>query len=250
MTLLAAALDAASAGWAVFPCHATGPRAKAPHTEHGHLDASRDAEVIRHWWTTWPDAMVGAAVPDALVVLDVDPRNGGSVAALEALAGPVPPTLTAWSGRDDGGCHLYFHRPNGPLTSTRLPKGIDLKANGYVILPPSIHPASGKPYTWEIREVAPLSPGLCALLRQLPAPRHYEGSKRSGSTAPLIRLVAGLRDGERNRGLFWAACRAAEGGHLGEIETDLINASMSTGLSEREARITIASAARTAGSSR
>jgi hypothetical protein len=80
-------------------------------------------------------------VPAGCIVLDPDPRKGGTVAALEeANGGPLPKTLTTWTGRNDGGCHLYFIRPAGRLTSTRLPKGVDLKANGYVIVPRAFIP--------------------------------------------------------------------------------------------------------------
>jgi len=101
---------------------------------------------IRDWWRRWPDALIGAVIPPLLMVLDIDPRNGGSLAGLESIVGPLPATFTAWSGRNDGGRHLYFFRPQRqPLVSTRLPNGIDLKTNGYMIMPPSLHPATGQP---------------------------------------------------------------------------------------------------------
>lgn len=52
--------------------------------------------------------MIGAPVPEALLVIDVDPRNGGKLAELQLLTGRLPTTLTVWSGRNDGGRHLYF----------------------------------------------------------------------------------------------------------------------------------------------
>jgi hypothetical protein len=144
------ALELAGCAWEVFPCweynYKVDPKtgepegAKAPRTAHGHLDATMDPDVIKAWWQRWPDAMIGAAVPALLLVIDIDPRNGGSLQALTKLVGALPETLTAWSGRNDGGCHLYFLRPPGPLTSTKMPAGIDLKVNGYMIMPPSIHP--------------------------------------------------------------------------------------------------------------
>jgi hypothetical protein len=102
--------------------------------------------------------MTGAPVPESLIVADFDPRkNPDCVAQIETLMGePLTETLTAWSGRNDGGRHLYYLRPAGPLTSTRLPKGIDLKVNGYCIVPPSIHPATGQPYRWDVREPPPV----------------------------------------------------------------------------------------------
>jgi hypothetical protein len=238
---VAAALDAALKGWRVLPC---SPSTKAPLLAHGHLEATTDAETICAWWRRWPAAMLGAVVPDPYVVLDIDPRNRGSMEALEEAAGPLPQTLICWSGRGDGGRHFYFLRPPGSLTSSRLPKGIDLKVNGYCIIPPSLHPATGEPYRWELHDVARMTPRLRELLRPTLALKYKAfGGSRGG--APLVRLVASVNEGERNSALFWAACRAAEQGILSTIEADLMAAAVSRGLPEPEARRVIASALRT-----
>jgi Bifunctional DNA primase/polymerase, N-terminal len=240
--MLNAALDLASQGWALFPCHWSGPRAKSPLTVHGHLDASRDPEVIRAWWTRWPKAMIGAPVPESLAVIDGDPRNGGKAAVLER-GGPLPPTLTVWSGRGDGGRHLYFRRPAGPLTSTRLPAGFDLKVAGYLIMPPSIHPVSGQPYRWEHRPVASMPPHLRELLRPPPPPKRTR-PRKPGTGEHLVRFVDGLQEGNRNRGLFWAARCAVEGGVLDDLGESLVSAAVRCGLPEVEARRTVGSARR------
>jgi hypothetical protein len=237
-----AALELASKGWAVFPCQWRGDKAKSPLLPHGHLEASRDEALITEWWARWPLAMIGAPVPESLLVLDIDPRNGGALSTLQEACGPLPDTLTVWSGRGDGGRHLYFRRPAGELTATRLPEGIDLKARGYCILPPSIHPASGQPYTWEAREPAVLPRALRELILK-PRRVHVGGpTGLTGRAEPLLRLVAGLKDGERNRGLYWAACRAVEDGILADVEAALVAAAVGTGLDEREARRTVQSA--------
>jgi hypothetical protein len=239
----AAALDLARAKWSVFPCFEHGPRAKSPRTEHGHLDATRDEAQIREWWTRWPQAMIGAPVPDTLLVIDVDPRNGGSVDALEAIVGPLPDTLTAWSGRGDGGRHFYFLRPWGTFSSVHLPAGIDLKVNGYCILPPSLHPATGQPYRWDVHEAASVPLPLLAMLRP-PAPVRAPNRPTEANGEPLVRFVAALGDGNRNRGLYWAACTALDEGTYDAIRDDLVRAAVGVGLTEREARRTVESAAR------
>jgi hypothetical protein len=91
-TMLSAALDLAVHGWSVLPCHPSGPKAKAPLLEHGHLDATQDPGTITAWWTRWPDAMIGCPVPESLLVLDVDPRNGGSFELLQE----APLSVTIW----------------------------------------------------------------------------------------------------------------------------------------------------------
>ncbi len=247
-----AALELATAGWFVFPCHESdGSRslAKAPRTPHGHLDATRDPRIIDAWWIRWAIAMIGAPVPEALLVLDIDPRNGGSLETLEALTGPLPATLTTWSGRNDGGRHLYFRRPMALLTGALLPAGIDLKINGYCILPPSLHPATGQPYRWEKHDPALVPSRLRELLRPLPVRPQMTG-RRIPRGSCLVHFVERLEPGHRNSGLFWAACRAAEDGVLGQIEAELVLAAVSTGLHESEARRTVASASRTVGAVR
>jgi hypothetical protein len=240
-----AALALAAEAWEVFPCRPNGPQAKSPLTIHGHHDATTDPDKIKAWWRRWPNAMIGAVVPALLLVIDVDPRNGGDLEQLIALVGDLPQTLTVWSGRNDGGRHLYYQRPSGTLTSTRLPAGIDLKVRGYCIVPPSIHPATGLPYRWDDRPAVSLPHRLRELLRPTPPPVQTYRSSTTGSSAGLTRTVAGASESQRNKVLFWASCRAVENGLINRIADELVAAAVSNGLPELEARRTVASARRT-----
>jgi hypothetical protein len=145
-SLLKFALEYAKAGFAVFPCK---PKTKVPlgHlVPNGHLDASTDPKLIRHWWKMCPTANVGLVPPDGYAVIDVDPRDGG----LETLKKfKVKPTLKVISGGKDSGFHLYLKNAPHDLPGV-LGKGVQLKANGhgYVIAPPSIHPTGGE-YVWD-----------------------------------------------------------------------------------------------------
>ena len=87
------------------------------------------------------------------MVLDIDPRNGGTetLRNLEAELGPLPDTVTANTG--GGGRHLFFKHPRFAVRKDTAGKmfgsGVDLLSNGsIVIVPPSLH-ASGKRYRWE-----------------------------------------------------------------------------------------------------
>lgn len=168
---LTAALAYAARGWSVLPLHSPRPgvegavacscrRAtcesigKHPRTPHGLKDASDDANVIREWWSRWPDANVGVrtGASSGLLVLDIDPRDGGdhSLIALEHAHQPLPLTVRAETG--GGGAHLLFTHPGGAVKSRSGAivdaPGIDCKSDGgYVVAPPSLH-ASGARYRW------------------------------------------------------------------------------------------------------
>lgn len=246
---LRAALKLAAVGWRVLPCRAYDVddrrRAKAPLTRNGHLDATTDTAVIIGWWERWPDAIIGARVPDALAVIDIDPRNGGGLAELEKVGETtLPATLTVWSGRADAGRHLYFHRPAGRLTSTRLPAGIDLEVDGYLIMPPSLHPATGNPYVWDVRPTAEMPPGLIDLLTRKVSPPAAAVARATTSRRldALLGKVATATPGDRNKILYWAACRLQETGDLDAHRDVLAQAAAAAGLSTTETVRTISSA--------
>lgn len=248
MPTLNDALALARGGWHVLPL-----RGKVPATPHGVKDASADPAQLQRWWQR-PGANIGARVPRELLVLDVDPQNGGDFAALEAAAGcALPETMTVISGRGTGGHHRYYLHPGGQLTARRLPAGIDLKTStGYCVMPPSLHPATGNPYRWgEVITPAPLPPAVVSLLRRQLPPRPVQHAlqpngqnEHARKAAHLAQFVAGLQEGERNRGLFWAACRMAEDRHPEQSFQMLEDAAQRAGLHLSEARETIRSARR------
>ncbi|MGO4600084.1 bifunctional DNA primase/polymerase [Terrabacter sp. 2RAF25] len=239
MGLLTAAQALAANGWEVMPL-----QGKAPLTRHGCHDASSCHLQIEKWWRRWPSANIGGAVPRSLIVLDIDPRNGGDRGWDELVEGrPVPATLTTLSGRGDGGRHLYFHRPAGQLSRYGLPPGIDLKTNGHCVLPPSVHPVTGRPYAWQNGPIATLPSWLREVLRPLvpsrPAPRVIPSS---GSARHLVDFVASQAPGNRNAALYWASRRALDLGVLEQTVEDFVNAAVRAGEAEVAARRTVASA--------
>lgn len=261
-TLASAAIELARNGWEVFPLRRRG---KIPYAgSRGHLDASADPELTAERWEKFPGSNIGARVPESVVVIDLDPRNGAAE-HLDVLE-PIEPTLFAYSGRGDGGMHLYYRRPvfekSGelvPLCSSGLPDGIDVKTStGYVVMPPSIHPATDQPYRWGHHDndpwvVAPLPPHLIGLLTPMQtmhgmfpertSKRPRRAARRPTGGKGLLRFVEGLEEGNRNNGLYWATRTAADEGLLDEsFETQLFLAAASIGLSEPEITRTLESA--------
>src|SRR3954452_19024863 len=90
---------------------------KHPRTKRGVHAATAGRDVVASWWADWPTANVGVATGSAsgVVVIDVDPRNGGdeSLARLETELGALPATVEAKPG--GGGRHFYFRAPRKPL---------------------------------------------------------------------------------------------------------------------------------------
>ena len=115
---------------------------------------------IREWWSRWPDANVGlvTGMISGLCVVDVDHRNGGfeSLVELDHHGGRMPddnPVVITGSG----GLHHYF-RLEAPLAKAAPFDGIDVQADGaLVVAPPSLH-ASGRRYRWARPITSPWAP--------------------------------------------------------------------------------------------
>lgn len=225
------AREYAKRGWKILPLHgvvsgcctcratlACANPGKHPRTAHGLKDASTDGHQIDKWWNKWPEANVGIAtgILSALVVLDVDDKNGraGSrtLQALEAAYGELPATLTSTTG---SGRHLYFRHPGGIVSNSAslLGEGLDIRGDaGYVVAPPSIH-ANGRMYQWANpgTDIASLPDWLMGLLTE---PAHQQPTDE-----PLVPV------GQRNTSLTKVAGKLrGRGADRGEIEAELIEA--------------------------
>ncbi|WP_262702256.1 MULTISPECIES: bifunctional DNA primase/polymerase [Streptomyces] len=173
----------------------------------------------------------------------------------------IPRTVTVLT--PSGGRHLWLCGPPGlavPNSAGRLAPGIDIRGLGGYLVGPGSYASHG---SYRLAPGAPAwapAPVPSALLRLLTPPRpappsSYRPSYRAGPPFPeprpaalegLVRFVRASREGQRNDRLFWAACRAYETGAGAELAPALIEAALDTGLSPREARATVASAARSA----
>lgn len=131
-SLKTAALQLAEQGVRVFPCG----KDKAPRTANGYYDGTTNREVVESW--DW-DGMIGAPVPPGVVIIDVDPRNGGSdtLKLLKADGKQLPPTKTVRT--KSGGFHYWYAVPEDVVMRGKLGPGVDVKraGKGYVIVPPS-----------------------------------------------------------------------------------------------------------------
>ncbi|MER7055275.1 MULTISPECIES: bifunctional DNA primase/polymerase [unclassified Streptomyces] len=273
---LAHALSAAERGLAVMPLSRTKlPALRSPHHHdpapaachgecgrfgHGVYDASTDPARIRELfaaapWSTGYGIACGLP-PHHLIGVDLDTKaETDSSTALRELAlrhlFTIPPTVVVLT--PGGGRHLWLSGPPDavvPNSAGRLAPGIDIRgAGGYLVGPGSRtrHGAyAAAPGT------AHLAPAACppALLRLLlPPPRAHQQTllPTEAHGRGLVQFVLAAHEGQRNTRLFWAACRAYEDGIGPALVEPLVEAALGIGLTEREARATIASAARMTG---
>lgn len=245
--LRAAAIAYARRGWEVFPLRTAD---KAPATKHGLLDATADVDTVTRWWDRNPLLNIGIRPPDSVIVLDIDPRNGGDIDAL----GAYPDTWTARTG--GGGWHLWFRYDGRAMGKLRDIPGIDIKTrSGYVVAPPSIHP-SGRRYTWQNR--TPVANLPLPLIEQVEPPRRrqnravvlehiFDDFLREGGDELVRFLEEMAQEGNRNNALYWCAMQAYQN-HPGhdELIDALGNAALTIGLPAYEVANTIRSAKRKA----
>jgi Bifunctional DNA primase/polymerase, N-terminal len=239
MTPLAHALRLAARQLPCFPCR---PHDKRPLTPHGFKNASSDATIIRTWWKRWPSALVGVPSGERFVVLDIDLQHAE---AQHWYAGANLPQTRTHTTRS-GGRHLFF-KPTTDIkcTAGKIARGVDTRGSGgYIIWWPAhgldvLHPAElAEVPHWLVRRLHP-----ARLAPQTPA-RQLRGDK---DLEPLVRVILGAAEGERNQKTFWAACRLAEhvrAGQIGRVDmVDIvIEAGARIGLPHREA-LTIANSA-------
>lgn len=255
------ALRYAGRGWPVLPMHTVKAGAcscknancktpgKHPRTAHGVNDATTDKSQIKSWFAKWPRSNIGIAarVQSRIIVLDIDPRNGGdtTLGEREIELGPLPTTVTSITG--GGGRHLFFKHPAFAVkkdsTGKLFGRGVDVLSNGcLVIMSPSSH-VSGKKYAWQDgrsindMELAELpSSWLQRLDGEVPdkavaeAPNSESQVTEGGRNNHLTRLGGTLRRFGASRNAIKAAVKAENIAHcspsLDEVEVRRIVASV------------------------
>ncbi len=274
----AAAVALCEAGFAIYPlspaskipaiasAHPKGSpergrcRGECGELGHGFYDASTDLGWVDRYWAEHPDHGIAARPGPHQMVLDVDPRHGGDVAlaGLETRYGSLPETFAVFSGRGDGGRHLWFSGVSGP-TRARLCPGVDVISHdrGAVVMPPSLHPVSRQPYRYQepLADIAPASAWLQEMVGRPELKATPTFRRRGRRLSPmqvrrkargLIATVSAAPPGERHTALYWAVSRAVEDGLLGEVDDwlgeALADAASAAGLDHSEINATMTDA--------
>lgn len=225
-------------------------------TCHGFYAATTDIGRLAAMCQARPGGMLAlrTGAPSGTVVVDVDPDHGGRI-------DPDRMPRTACVATGSGGWHLYYRHPGTPVLCSqgRLAQGVDVRGDGgYVVLPPSIHPATKRPYRWVgSHPVVEMPPALLDACQPAPAltvtaPTSpslvLRGAGGISSPAALLQAhldaVANAPEGRRRTTLYGAARGVARMVAAGAItHTDAIGAltaaGRAAGQTDREIRAAI-----------
>lgn len=202
------ALFYASLGWRVIPLY---PRGKKPWIKDWGKNATTDETTIRKWWQQRPDSNIGILTGHGLGVIDVDnkPEKHGGIIGGDVLLdwemehGQLAETVCAKSGT--GGMHYYYNIGDWDIAKCESPKiSIDLRCKGgYIVAPPSIHPETGQPYTWDISP-EDMQPTIIGDVERACFEWVLENSTKSkdGNDAKVTTDVETIAEGGRNAALF------------------------------------------------
>lgn len=116
-----------------------------------------DPTVVDRWKPGWALCAVMGHTVDAI---DVDPRNGGSLEALQEALGGCMPTIYGKASTPSGGEH-YLVASLGVRKVQNLVPGVDLQAGngdgvgrGFIFLAPTVRKSKAdgelRPYEWEM----------------------------------------------------------------------------------------------------
>lgn len=160
-TKLAAALDAASRGFRVFPVRRDS---KIPWRAGWQEAATVDATQIEAWWSENPNWNIGVATGDGLLVVDVDVKDGKqgaeSLAMLEMMG--LPETMRVRT--PTGGVHVYLatdRRRSGRAGNIKDLPGLDTRGDGNLVLWPGSYIGRHK---YELTDDRPIAPSPSWLL--------------------------------------------------------------------------------------
>jgi hypothetical protein len=193
------ALEIAQLGWPVL---ALRTEQKVPAFKHGLHGATRDPDTIRRWFPPGSRYNLGAVVPEALMVVDIDGPE--ALARLEGLELDLPATARQQTPR---GWHHVYRLPEGVQvrqTVGAIAPGVDTRCagRGYIVVEPSQN-QSGQRWRWEIPpkpdNIAAAPAWLLERLAEAPAPEaRPDWSAIAGATAErgcrnqTLASVAGL----------------------------------------------------------
>lgn len=135
-------------GWSVLPVR---PEEKRPFMTNWlqYTKTRAPKDMVTNWFNTLSNAGIGVVTGKIsnIIVLDVE---SNCPIPIEELLKKYPTQMVSRSG--SGGYHLFYQYPTGVSrvsNRVRIFEGADLRADGgFIVLPPTMHPTSGRRYEW------------------------------------------------------------------------------------------------------
>ena len=205
------ALWCAGRGLRVFPAKWESPSRKKPLIEGWQQSATVDPDQIREWWAKWPDADIGVALGQGILVIDIDVKKGKpGLKSLAELGIKLDDTLCTqtWSG----GCHQFYMDPDRYSNSGGFLPGLDCKSDGGLVLGPGSH--GGLYKLLHDKPIAPLPEALKRYLtraKDIQPPRQYVDLDEPENVEAAIRWLKedapiAVQDCNGNDQLYEVAC--------------------------------------------
>lgn len=196
-----------SIGWSPFPLSKGSKIPTAAWKKYQTETASEDEIMLL--WEPEPEANIGIATGkiSGFFVFDIDAKHGRSSKEFQ-----IPPTVCARTG--GGGGHYYFkyfgeHMPNS--VGSLFGVGVDVRADGgLVVAPPSLH-ASGNFYEWI---VSPDDTEIAEAPEWLKEKLFSEKGKTESQFD--IKEIMGAQHGSRNDNIHRLACSLYSKGYPDE----------------------------------
>lgn len=181
----------AKRGWHVLKLQTNS---KAPATLNGVHSATTDEQTLNQWFGSGHVGMgIAAGAVSGIIVIDIDPRNGGheTWATLCAKHEYTPDTLVQKTG--GGGWHLVYRYPAQGARSCIIGEGIDVISDGkYFVAEPSAVNAGYFFEDWDVCndidvDPAPLPSWLLEAVRP-ERPAIINGVMRQGKTVTVLEV--------------------------------------------------------------
>ena len=208
------AIKLAKKGFKIIPCNN-----KIPIIPKWQFNATNDINKIKNMWkeSNYNIGILTGCNNNNLVIIDCDiKKNYNGIANFNKFLLNnnivLPTTLTATSG--NGGKHYYFKSKSANIKSgvNIFDVGIDIRANGgLIIAPPSIHP-NGNKYVWDNNlSIAELPKELEELIINSQKEKVKIKVKKNSNKKEYTE-VKDIQIGERNETLFRLSSKLIETG--------------------------------------
>jgi hypothetical protein len=155
-------------GFLALPAHPVAKKLLLARGYHFHDLRFPSQREIAEMERNWPrHARVALVMSKASGMFGIDADDMGQWQRFQAEH-EITATLCQISGREGGGFHLIYRRPQDETAIRQGPwsrsyPNIDVKSNGTLMASPSLHP-SGRRYQWAPGSVAHLAEPACKML--------------------------------------------------------------------------------------